>query len=253
MSERLSLAIFASGGGSTAEILFDRAAVVITNNKKAGVRERVVKYNNEHPDQTPLDCLWIPKPYALDRDEDGEIVWSEEEISHQYGYLLMGHLDKYNFDYLSLNGWSVKLDPVMINEYPKKIINSHPAPLRYGRKGFGGRGMHGRAIHAAVLYFARNIKRPFNTEVTLHHVSKEYDQGREVAFCEMDIDKKKDTPEILQDRVKISERKLLEDFWNQADRDGVKCSKPRSRLIMGSEIQIWKRSLRYGIEMYPKG
>ncbi len=250
----LRLGIFASGGGSTGEVLFNRAAVVICNNspRKAGVYDRVERYNQQTG--SDLKCLWIPRAPHRVYGPDGEVLQSESLL--KYGEALLPVLKDHGVNFISLNGSSVPLPPNVVEEYEGRAANSHPAPLRYKRLGFGGRGLHGRAAHAAVLTFAQSIDRPFTTEVTEHLVTNEYDTGPEVAFTEVPIDKEKHTPDTLQDDVKASEIIQLDTFWNQVLKRGsdrIPRLPRRPALILPHECKKWAVAIASGIALYPEG
>jgi phosphoribosylglycinamide formyltransferase-1 len=85
--------------------------------------------------------------------------------------------------------WLVPLS--LIEQYPKKIINIHPALLPK----FGGKGMFGMHIHQAV----KNANES-ETGITIHYVNANYDEG------EIILQKKcpvyfSDTPEDIAKRV----------------------------------------------------
>lgn len=71
-------------------------------------------------------------------------------------------------DYVALSGW---LKPVRGLD-PRTTINIHPGPLPK----FGGKGMYGHHVHEAVIqaYRRGEIK---HSEVCMHFVTAEYDQG----------------------------------------------------------------------------
>jgi phosphoribosylglycinamide formyltransferase-1 len=158
----LKLAILASGSGSTAEPIFDKAALIITNNPNAGIIARAQQHG--------IDCIVLSrKDYLVYKDK--------EQIDHEatrlkYGLSLLTTFKIYEIDYISQNGWSVMTPLNVLKIFQDKVINSHPAPLDPEFPDFGGVGMHGLAVHAAVLHFKKMINRPFDyTEVCLHQVT----------------------------------------------------------------------------------
>lgn len=242
----IKLAIFASGSGSTAEVLFNRATVVITNNKNAGVLERVGRYNAEH-----CGCImtyWIPRFRNQVRYKDGQIDPVMSELA--YGQELLQVLRLYKPDFISLNGFAVKLPWNVVKEYHGRVANSHPAPLRFKRLGFGGQGMYGLAPHGAVQNFYERIDRPFVTEATEHLVTSEYDQGPELAFTEIELIRG-ESPIDLQKRVISAEKIQLVEFWNQVARDGwLKPLPKRPALIQHHERKLWSEVRSQAIEKY---
>ncbi len=71
-------------------------------------------------------------------------------------------------DYVSLSGW---LKPV-VGLDPRTTINIHPGPLPR----FGGKGMYGHHVHEAVIQAYRRGEIKYS-EVCMHFVTEEYDQG----------------------------------------------------------------------------
>lgn len=241
--ENLRLAILASGSGSTGEVIFDKAVVVITNNPDAGVIERAKKAH--------LPCEILSRPKYRVFAQSGEV--DKESSALRYGEELLRILEKYSANFVSQNGWSILTPKNVIFAYGDRIVNSHPAPLDPGYPDFGGSGMHGLAVHAAVLYFAQNVGRPFSTEVTLHKAVEDYDKGPLLArsFVKIEGD---DTPETLQARVKEIEVRQNVDFWNMVEETGKLVEIKRDgRLILPGEEDLLEEAKRRAVEAYPKG
>ena len=235
--EKIRLAILASGSGSTGEVLFDKAVVVITNNQDAHVIERAEKHG--------ISCkVRMRKDYQTEGKNDPV----------KYGDELINIFREYEVNFISQNGWSILTPANVVREFEGRIVNAHPAPLDIGHPDFGGQGMHGLAVHAAVLNFAREISRPFKTEVTLHQVSEKYDEGGVLAFSEVEI-LPDDTPQKLQDRIKEVEKKQNIDFWNRVKEFGhlpPVIARP-SRLIFPNEVDILKKAKAGAITAFPHG
>ncbi len=241
--EKLNLAILASGSGSTGEGLFDKAVVVITNNPSAGVVDRAKKYH------LPCEIMPRAKFNVLDSTGEVDVVLSREK----YGAALIEIFQKYNVSFISQNGWSILTPANVITAYKNHIVNSHPGPLDPGHSDFGGKGMHGLAVHGAVLNFAKMIKRPFKTEVTLHKVTEKYDEGKLLAYTQVEI-KPDDNPESLQERVKEAEKQQLIAFWAGVEKTGqlIEIDRPE-RLILPGEEEFLIEAKRLVIAEYPKG
>ncbi|RXP59447.1 phosphoribosylglycinamide formyltransferase [Lutibacter sp. HS1-25] len=75
---------------------------------------------------------------------------------------------KENADYVILAGFLWKLPEAIVNAFPNKIINIHPALLPK----YGGKGMYGMHVHEAVV--ANNEK---ESGITIHYVNENYDEG----------------------------------------------------------------------------
>lgn len=148
------LAIFASGNGSNAVRLIDyfenhesiETPVVLTNNKNAGVIERL--------ENTPVKTLIIDNKQA----DDGEC--------------LINLMRENEIDFIVLGGYLRKIPAALISIYQDKIINIHPALLPK----YGGKGMYGIHVHQAV----KEANEP-ETGITIHLVNQNYDEGRILA------------------------------------------------------------------------
>jgi len=89
-----------------------------------------------------------------------------------------------------------KLPATIIEAFPNKIINIHPALLPK----YGGKGMYGMHVHNAVV---ENKEK--NSGITIHYVNENYDEGAvifqksfEVLVC--------DTAEDVAKKVHILEQ-----------------------------------------------
>ena len=211
----MKLAIFASGTGSTAEILFKYASVVLTNVKDAGVIEK-----------------------AKNAGVPVEVVERDGLSLEQFGEKIIEALSKYEFDFISQNGWEALTPSNVCQKYSGKITNNHPAPLDPGYPDFGGKGMKGLVVHQAVLNFASKVKREFNSEICIHLVNEELDKGQLLAYEPVEV-LDGDTAESLQERVKEGERGLIAEFWAGVERGGELIPIQRNdRLIKGEEFGI---------------
>ena len=113
---------------------------------------------------------------------------------------LMHEIDAYAPDLVVLAGFLSVLGPSVIEAYPRRILNVHPALI----PSFCGPGMYGLRPHEAAL--ARGCK---VTGATVHFVNEECDGGPILLQKAVDI-LPGDTPEVLQKRVmEQAEWKLL--------------------------------------------
>jgi phosphoribosylglycinamide formyltransferase-1 len=152
MSKRkFRIAIFASGNGSNAEAIMRHfsghqtieIALVLSNNSNALVIDRASK-------------LGIPSK-----------TFTHEEFKNPQ--IALEWLKKDNITHIVLAGFLWLIPDHLINAYPDKIINIHPALLpRYG-----GKGMYGMKVHQAVKAAAEK-----ETGITIHLVNEHYDEGK---------------------------------------------------------------------------
>ncbi|WP_372793721.1 phosphoribosylglycinamide formyltransferase [Lutibacter sp.] len=75
---------------------------------------------------------------------------------------------KLNADYVILAGFLWKIPSNIIEAFPNKIINIHPALLPK----YGGKGMYGMHVHNAVVENKEKI-----SGITIHYVNDNYDEG----------------------------------------------------------------------------
>ncbi len=145
-----NIAIFASGSGTNAENIIKyftnhqeiKVVVVLSNNRNVGVHARV---NN----------LGVPS-----------FVFNREEFT--VGKLVIDKLEEYNVDFIVLAGFMNKISAPLLNAYPDKIINIHPALLPK----YGGKGMFGMHVHEAV-----KAAKEEESGITIHYINENYDEG----------------------------------------------------------------------------
>lgn len=185
MSSQKNIAFFASGAGSTMEAFLAEwendtlpivPKILITNNSQCGAVEIARRYG--------VDVFHISsKTHPIEEDFTKE---------------LLKHLQEHSVELLLLVGYMKKLPLPIINQYSQRIFNTHPSLLPK----YGGKGMYGLNVHQAVI---ENKEK--ESGVTIHYVSEEYDEGQIIAQSIVPIELV-DTPETLQEKVKIEERKL---------------------------------------------
>jgi phosphoribosylglycinamide formyltransferase 1 len=151
MSVKSRIAIFASGNGSNAEEIIKRfqqhpsieVVMLLSNNPDAFALDRAKKYNI----QTKVFSRQIFK-------ESREVLnWlKEKKVSH-----------------VVLAGFLWLIPDYLIQAFPNRIINIHPALLPK----FGGQGMYGIKVHEAV-----KAAREKETGITIHLVNEHYDEGK---------------------------------------------------------------------------
>ena len=100
-------------------------------------------------------------------------------------------------DLVCLIGYMKVLTPVFVSEFPRHIINVHPALLPK----YGGHGWYGMKVHEAVL--ANDEK---ETGMTVHYVDYGVDSGAMILQEKMAV-LPEDTPESLKAKVQELEKK----------------------------------------------
>lgn len=144
------IAILASGSGTNAENIIRyfaeskmaRVVLVLSNKADAGVLQRAEK-------------LGIPS-----------IVFSNAAFKE--GTSILQKLAAYDTDFVVLAGFLLKIPPVLVDAYPNRMVNIHPALLPK----YGGKGMYGRRVHEAVVAAGET-----ESGITIHYVNEQYDAG----------------------------------------------------------------------------
>jgi len=108
-----------------------------------------------------------------------------------YGDALLWVLQKAQPDLICLAGYMRLLPARVVQAYPMRIMNIHPALLPL----FGGKGMYGLKVHQAVLESGMKV-----TGCTVHFVDEQYDTGPIILQRCVPI-RSDDTPETLAARV----------------------------------------------------
>ena len=145
------IAVFASGAGSNAQKIIDHfrdhsvvnISLIVCNNPSAGVLQIAAK------EEIPVLLIEKNRFYK----EDAYIK----------------ELKECRIDLIVLAGFLWKIPPALLNTYPSRIINIHPALL----PGYGGKGMYGNAVHESVIKAGEN-----ESGITVHYVDEIYDHGK---------------------------------------------------------------------------
>ena len=81
-------------------------------------------------------------------------------------------LRRYEVDFIVLAGFLLLVPQYLIDAFPRKIINLHPALLPK----YGGKGMYGHHVHEAVKAAGEK-----ETGITIHYIDKDFDRGEIIA------------------------------------------------------------------------
>lgn len=144
------IVLFASGSGSNVENIVHyfhndpsvTIAMVLTNKRDAKVLDRCNRLN--------ISALCFNRPAFYDTNCVLDLLKSTEP------------------DLIVLAGFLWKVPDSIIQNFPNKIVNIHPALLPK----YGGKGMYGNRVHQAV-------RESGDTEsgITIHYVNENYDEG----------------------------------------------------------------------------
>jgi phosphoribosylglycinamide formyltransferase 1 len=169
----MKIAIFASGSGTNAQ--------------------RIIEYfANQHIARVDLILCNKPEAYVLERAKKLHVasrVFTRDEFykTNSIANLLR---DK-KIDFIVLAGFLWLIPDYLIQAYPKRIINIHPALLPK----YGGKGMFGEHVHEAVI--ANGEK---ESGITIHYVNENYDEGDIIFQAKCGVESS-DTAETLAQKI----------------------------------------------------
>ncbi|RLK03311.1 formyltetrahydrofolate-dependent phosphoribosylglycinamide formyltransferase [Tenacibaculum discolor] len=166
------IVIFASGSGSNAENIIKyfnstKTAIVthvLSNNQHAKVFDRCEKLN--------IDASLFDRESFSKNDTVLNFLLAEADIIVLAGFL-----------------W--RIPSKIVDAFPNKIINIHPALLPK----YGGKGMYGMNVHNAV-----KENNETETGITIHYVNENYDEGAIIFQAKTPISSE-DTPETIAQKV----------------------------------------------------
>ena len=172
-----NIAILASGAGSNAQKILEHFSdrmdiavrLIVSNKQEAGV-------------------LNIAKVASIDT-----FVVTRDSFYSSTDLLI--ELNKRNIDFIVLAGFLWLIPPYLIQHYPDRIINIHPALLPK----YGGKGMYGHFVHEAV-----HLAKETHSGITIHYVNEKYDEGS-IVFQERCEILPSDQPEDIARKVQVLE------------------------------------------------
>ena len=178
----VSVAVFASGGGSNFQSLLD--------------------HRTDGPGRIDLLISDRPGIGALDRAEkagvESRIISVKGRSLDAVGLETLEVVESHGIQVILLAGYLRLIPPLVIQAYRKRILNIHPALL----PAFGGKGMWGHHVHEAVLASGASFSGP-----SIHFVDEDYDTGAILAQWPVPV-LAGDTPDSLAARVLKAEHIL---------------------------------------------
>jgi len=179
MDKIVKIALFASGSGTNVENIAKyfigkttaKPVCVLCNKPDAFVLERAKRLN--------LDSL----------------IFNRTDFND--GKKIMDFLVKHDIDMIVLAGFLWLVPQYLIDAYPSRIVNIHPALLPK----FGGKGMYGMHVHEAVKQSGET-----ETGITIHLIDGNYDKGSTVFQAKVAIDLS-DSPDDIANKVHALEYK----------------------------------------------
>ncbi len=180
-SKQKRIVVFASGSGSNAVKLCRttlnqtdiKVVALFCNNPNAGVIEKMKEFD-------------VPV-----------VLFNRTDFRNEAEFL--EKLNQYQPDLIALLGFLWKIPAYLVDAFPTKIVNLHPALLPK----FGGKGMYGHFVHEAVK--AANEK---ETGISIHYVNENFDEGEIIAQFKVDLNPN-DTAESIADKIHVLEQTFV--------------------------------------------
>ncbi|MBR0046449.1 MAG: phosphoribosylglycinamide formyltransferase [Bacteroidaceae bacterium] len=172
----IRLALFVTGGGTNCE--------------------NIIRYFADKPEvEIPIVVSSRSDAYALVRAERLGVpttVITRQQLNED-PELVLSTVE--GCDYIILAGFLPKVPVYLIERFPRRIINIHPALLPK----FGGKGMWGHHVHEAVKAAGEK-----ESGITIHFVNQELDEGEHIAQFSTPL-LPTDTAEEIADKVHVLE------------------------------------------------
>ena len=188
MVKKARIAVLVSGGGTNLQALIDAQESGII---KSGKIELVIANN--------------AGAYALERAakagiRTATVLKKELGSAEAFEQKIKDLLTENGIEIIVLAGFMAILSENFTKDYPKRIINVHPALI----PSFCGKGFYGLHVHEAALAYGVKV-----TGATVHFVN-EIPDGGEIIMQKAVAIRENDTPETLQKRVmRQAEWKIL--------------------------------------------
>lgn len=187
-----NIALFASGSGTNAE--------------------NIVKYFSSNPAVNVKLILSNKKEaYVLERAKRlgiKSVVFNKEQFANSNE--IVDLLKKEQIDLIVLAGFLWLVPKNLVQAYPNKILNIHPALLPK----YGGKGMYGAKVHEAVV-----ANKETESGITIHTIDENYDEGSIILQKTCKV-LPSDTPEQVAQKVHALEYEYYPQIIKQFLADG---------------------------------
>ncbi|ACF14008.1 phosphoribosylglycinamide formyltransferase [Chloroherpeton thalassium ATCC 35110] len=137
--------------------------------------------------------------FARENGIEAQHLSENQFESHEaFSDAMLDELKSRGVEIVCLAGYLKKVPKKVVEAYPKRMLNIHPALLPK----FGGEGMYGINVHRAVIAAGE-----VESGATVHFVDEEYDSGANL-IQEIVPVQKDDTPESLAKAVLCIEHQI---------------------------------------------
>lgn len=154
--------------------------------------QRIAEYFANNPDVEIVNVVCNnPQAYAIERAKNLHIPVRLINRKEFNSLEFTEEMASLKLDLIVLAGFLWKVPASLIQAYPRKIVNIHPALL----PNYGGKGFYGEHVHEAVVA----AKEPFSG-ITIHFVNEIYDNGEIIlqAYTKLDPN---ETPDSLAAKI----------------------------------------------------
>ena len=154
--------------------------------------QRIAEYFANNPDVEIVNVICNnPKAYSIERAKNLGIpvrMVNRQEFNSE---AFTQELADLKLDLIVLAGFLWKVPSSLVQAYPQRIVNIHPALLPK----YGGKGFYGEHVHEAVVA----AKEAFSG-ITIHYVNEVYDNGEILlqAYTKLDPN---ETPDSLAAKI----------------------------------------------------
>ncbi len=177
MENKINIAIFGSGNGSNAQHISEYFA----NNNKVNISTFIANkkdaYIIERAQKLGIPCR----------------IFNRNDF--YYTNNVVDYLKEMEIDIIVLAGFLWLIPENILQAYPQRIINIHPALLPL----YGGKGMYGMNVHQAVI-----DNKEVESGITIHFVNDKYDEGTTIFQAKCNITPN-DTAETLAQKIHLLE------------------------------------------------
>ena len=180
----VNIAIFASGAGSNAKKIIEYFNQSPLKQPNQPILGKIIKVSLIVCNKPGAGVLGIAEEFDIP-----SILLEKEKFFRGGAYV--DELQAAGINIIVLAGFLWKVPSALVNAFPGKIINIHPALLPK----YGGKGMYGHFVHEAVIASGDT-----ESGITIHLVDELYDHGSPIfqAFCPVLPD---DTPDTLAAKI----------------------------------------------------
>lgn len=192
----MNIAIFVSGGGTNCENLIKYFADSERVNCALVVSNRFDAYALVRAERLGVPTAVTPKAELNNPD------------------VMLPLLQQYGIDFIVLAGFLPLVPIFLIDAYPRRIVNIHPALLPK----YGGKGMWGRHVHEAVKAAGET-----ETGMTVHWVTPVCDSGEIIAQYKVSLSPDDTVDDIAEKEHHLEMKyypKVIEKILTEIDKTG---------------------------------